>query len=106
MNKIIYNVTVSVDEPIHQEWLKWMKEVHVPEVIGTGFFESSRICRVLAHEEGGVTYAIQYVVKSLQDYDSYQKDFAPALQAKHAERYGQQVAAFRTILEILHEETE
>jgi Domain of unknown function (DUF4286) len=105
MNKIIYNVTVSVDETVHEEWLSWMKGIHVPEVLATGFFENGRICRVLAHEEGGVTYAVQYVVKSMSDYERYQADFAPALQAKHIERYGQQVAAFRTILEILHEES-
>ncbi len=103
MNKMIYNVTVSVDEPVHLDWLLWMKEEHVPEVMATGFFVSSKICRVLAHEEGGVTYAIQYIVKSQMAYDDYQRHHAPALQAKHAEKFGAQTAAFRTLLEILHE---
>jgi hypothetical protein len=61
MNKMIYNVTVSVDEPVHEDWLHWMKTVHVPDVMATGFFTSSKICRVLAHEEGGVTYAMQHL---------------------------------------------
>jgi hypothetical protein len=104
MNKMIYNVTVSVDEPVHEDWLHWMKTVHVPDVMATGFFTSSKVCRVLAHEEGGVTYAIQYVVKNRQAYDEYQALHAPQLQAQHAERFGAHTAAFRTLLEILHEE--
>ena len=45
---IIYNVTVSlVDQSIHQDWLKWMKEIHIPEVMDTGFFLDNKICRLL-----------------------------------------------------------
>jgi len=35
--------------------------------------------------------------------DVYLKEHAPALQQKHADKYGTRVAAFRTVLEILHE---
>ena len=44
---IIYNVTVSlVDQNIHQDWLKWMKEIHIPEVMDTVFLDN-KICRLL-----------------------------------------------------------
>lgn len=103
MNRVLYNVTVSVDLAIHEEWLIWMKEVHIPEVMATGYFLENRICRVHAFEEGGVTYAIQYICHSMTDYEDYQNLAAAALQARHHERYGQKVAAFRTVLEIIHE---
>ena len=32
---IIYNVTVGVDKSIEADWLAWMKEVHIPDVIKT-----------------------------------------------------------------------
>jgi hypothetical protein len=32
---IVYNVTVNIDGAVEQEWLKWMKEVHIPEVLAT-----------------------------------------------------------------------
>ena len=101
---IMYNVTVMVEESLSNDWLDWMNQTHIPDVMATGFFTSSKVCRVLAHEEGGVTYAIQYVVKNRQAYDEYQALHAPQLQAQHAERFGAQTAAFRTLLEILHEE--
>jgi hypothetical protein len=52
---IIYNVTVNVDEDVAVEWLQWMKETHIPDVMKTGMFLESRICRVLAEEAGGWT---------------------------------------------------
>lgn len=104
MNRLLYNVTCSVDKEVHEEWLHWMKFVHVPDVMRTGFFLENKICRIHEFEEGGITYAVQYICKSRADFDSYQKEFAPALQKQHSDKYGQQVAAFRTVLEIIHEQ--
>ncbi|MFN0030560.1 MAG: DUF4286 family protein [Flavobacteriales bacterium] len=104
MNKVLYNVTCSVDPQIHEEWLDWMKFVHVPEVMATGFFTENKICRIHEYEENGVTYAIQYVCKSKRDLDQYHKEKAPALQQAHTDRYGNKVSAFRTVLEIIHEQ--
>jgi Domain of unknown function (DUF4286) len=104
MNRVLYNVTCSVDPEIHEEWLDWMKFIHIPEVMSTGFFLENKICRIQEYEENGVTYAVQYVCRSRADYDRYQRDFAPALQKKHADRYANKVAAFRTVLEIIHEQ--
>jgi hypothetical protein len=103
MNRIMYNVTCSVDPEIHEEWLDWMMFKHIPEVMATGMFLENRICRIHEYEDNGVTYAIQYICKSKADLDKYQRDFAPLLQKDHSDRYGNRVAAFRTVLEILHE---
>jgi hypothetical protein len=103
MNKVLYNVTVSVDEEVHETWLEWMKSVHIPDVMATGMFLENRICRVLDFEEGGITYAVQYVCASSGDLTRYREEFATALQADHNEKFGQHCAAFRTVLEILDE---
>jgi hypothetical protein len=103
MNRVLYNVTVSVDESVHLEWLQWMKEVHIPDVMRTGFFLENRICRIHAFEEGGITYAVQYIAPSMADLEEYQEKHAPALQADHNTKYQNKVVAFRTVLEIIHE---
>ena len=99
---IIYNVTLSVDEPVHQEWLEWMKQVHIPDVMATGLFLDSRIVRVLGEEEGGFTYAVQYTCADMATYERYRDDHAPRLQAETQKHYGGRFAAFRTLLEVLH----
>jgi hypothetical protein len=100
---ILYNVTINIDEAVHEEWLQWMKETHIPDVLATGMFIENRICRIQAYEEGGISYAIQYVAPDQAHYDRYQQEFAKKLQAEHTARYKGKFAAFRTILEVIHE---
>ena len=100
---ILYNVTVNIDESVHEEWLNWMKEVHIPDVMETGLFLESRIARVHAEEEGGLTYAIGYLCENMNVYEQYQTLFAPKLQREHATKFQGKFAAFRTILEVVGE---
>ena len=58
---ILYNVTIGIDSLIEQEWLDWMKTVHVPEVMGTGMFISNKVFKVFAQQEGdNPSYSFQY----------------------------------------------
>jgi hypothetical protein len=100
---ILYNITVNVEDGVHSDWLKWMKETHIPDVMNTGMFQENKILKLLSQlpDEEGTTYAIQYFCKSLEDLEHYQQNFAPKLQADYTKRYGNKVLAFRTILEIL-----
>ena len=100
---IVYSVTVSVDEEVQDDWLKWMKEDHIPKVLGTGFFEDHRIMKLISHqtEEKTVSFNIQYECESMVKLHQYQVGHAPALQKEHTDRYEGKFAAFRTILEKL-----
>ena len=97
---IIYNVTVNIDHSVHDEWLQWMKEVHIPDVMGTGIFLENRMLKVLGDEEsGGHTYSVQYTCRSMDDFSRYEKVFAPGLRNQHAEKYKDKFVSFRTLLE-------
>ena len=99
---ILYNVTINIDESVHDEWLHWMKTVHIPDVMATGFFLENRLARILAEEQGGMAYSIQYTLKSMDDYNAYQANHAPRLQNEHTMRYKGKFGAFRTLLHIVH----
>lgn len=100
---ILYNVTVNIDTDVHDEWLHWMKTVHIPEVMATGLFIENKIARILAEEEGGKSYSIQYLLRSMDDYETYQREHAPELQAEHSKRYAGKFGAFRTLLHVIHQ---
>lgn len=100
---IIYNVTVSVEESIKNDWLQWMKAVHIPEVMATGIFSKSQINRVIVQGDSDNTYAIAYTCASMKDLHQYQVKFASELQQKHIERYGDKAVAFRTLMEVVQE---
>lgn len=98
---IVYSVTVNVEDSIHHDWLSWMKNKHIPDVMATGFFTSYRFLKVINRdkEEEGSTYNIQYSCASMADLHHYQIKHAPALQKEHTERYEDKFVAFRTLLE-------
>lgn len=96
---IVYNVTVKIDLDVHDEWLHWMKHVHIPEVMLTGKFVDNRVMRIMEEDSSeGITYAIQYRCESMSDYLEYQEHHAADLQKDHTEKYKDKFVAFRTIL--------
>ncbi len=100
---IIYNVTVNIDESIHEEWLEWIKH-HIPQVLATGKFVDARLTKVLVEEEmGGLTYAVQYRAKSKQDLEDYYQHHADALKKEGLQKFADKMLAFRTELEIIDE---
>ena len=99
---LLYNVTVTIDLDIHEEWLSWMRETHIPDVMVTGMFISYRMSRLIGHEHtDSEIYSIQYLVKDMAHLLRYQNEFAPALQLQHRERYDGKFAAFRTVMEVV-----
>lgn len=98
----IYNVTVNVAEEVHAEWLRWMKEEHMAEVMGTGCFTDSQLLKVLYVQDEGQTYSVQYKFVQMTDMERYNKEFAPALQAQMKARFGESCLAFRTLLQIVN----
>lgn len=98
---IIYNVTINIDNDVREEWLNWMKTVHIPEVMATGYFLDYKICKVLVDEEQGTTYSVQYTAASMQDVTEYREQHSPRLQKVTNERYGSKMVSFRTLLEVV-----
>ncbi len=102
---IIYNVTLNVDDSIHDEWLEWIKE-HIPQVLATGRFTDAKLTRVLVKEDlGGTTYSVQYRAASREDLQLYYELYADDLQQDGLKRFGDKVMAFRTELEVIDEYT-
>lgn len=97
---IIYNVTVNIETQLEEDWLQWMREQHIPDVMGTGLFLKSRLFKVMVEEEQGSTYSIQYEVRDRETLQLYQEVYAPRLQAEHQARYGNRAVAFRTLLQL------
>ncbi|MBI1223295.1 MAG: DUF4286 family protein [Bacteroidetes bacterium] len=101
---IVYNVTINVEDDVHDRWFKWMKEEHLPMVMATGKFDRYAMFRILDRQEDetGMTYAIQYFAESMDDYLDYQQNHAPALQAETRKHFDGKFVAFRTLLEEAH----
>lgn len=98
---IVYNVTIQVDHDIEKEWLEWMNNIHIPDVLATGCFLEGRISRLMVDDETGITFSIQYTLESMQKLEEYQEKYAEKLQKEHADRYENKFVAFRTVMEVV-----
>lgn len=101
---IIYNVTTNIQETVQQQWLDWMQQKHIPEILALGKFTSARLVKVLIEEDmGGITYSVQYVTDSKATLEKYYQEDAPRLRQEAQELFGDKMLSFRTELELISE---
>ena len=101
---IVYNVTILIENDVRDEWLEWMRATHVPDVMATGCFVESKLMKVLVDDDPqaiATSYAFQYFMNSMEDYQNYMDNHAEALRKDVVDKYGSKMNAFRTLLEVI-----
>ena len=99
----IYNVTIKVNWSIHEAWVKWMREKHIPDVMNKGCFTEYRFLKLLETDDTeGPTYAIQYTAGTRANYDTYIELHAPALRKDLLDNWGDNFIGFRSLMEVVH----
>jgi len=100
---IIYNVTVKTEKEIAKDYLKWLKEEHLADMMSTGLFSDYRLCRLMDEgESDGVTFVIQFHCDSIENYQSYVEEHAPGMRKKSLDRFSNKFVAFRTVMELIN----
>ena len=97
---IIYSVTVCVADEVVEDWECWMNDVHIPDVMATGFFRESRFARIVepSSPDDRTSFRIDYFCDSMSKYEQYRDTAAAALQSDHTRRYEGRFEASRQIL--------
>ncbi|UCS94412.1 DUF4286 family protein [Echinicola marina] len=97
---ILYNITVNIDLEVEEQWIKWMKEEHIPSVMATGIFNDNKFFKLM-HEphDGGVNYSVQYFTDSLEKVYEYQTKFLQAHQEDFQKSFKDKYAIFRSLLQ-------
>lgn len=100
---LIYNVTTKVNWQIHEPWLVWMKEKHLPDVMNCGCFVDVRFVRLLETDETeGPTYAAQFHATSMEEYKRYIEHHAPAMRKDVMDNWGDNFISFRSLMEVVN----
>jgi len=102
---LIYNVTINIDAQVHDEWLSWMRDKHIPDMLSTGKFSHAKMVKVLVEEDmGGVTYSIQYTTRDRKTLEAYYKEDADRLRGDAQKLFPNKFVAFRTELEVVSQQ--
>jgi hypothetical protein len=96
VSSVLYCVSVEVDGEIRDDWLAWMRDVHVPDVLREPGFQRAVIHRDAADE---ARFAIHYEVSGRDALDRYFSGAALRLRSEHEARYGGRARATRQVLE-------
>jgi hypothetical protein len=100
---IIYNVTIKVQQSIQDDWLQWLKEEHIPELIKTGCFTHAVILRLMEVDETeGPTYAVQYFAESRGLYNNYIENHAAQMRQQGFDKWGDKFIAFRSVMQVVN----
>lgn len=98
----IYNVTTMVQHGVHQQWLQWMQQIHIPEVMKTGCFTNFRLVKLLDTDDAeGVTYATQYFAESKAMYNRYLEKHDNNLRNEALHKWGNTTFGFRSLMQII-----
>ncbi|MBA4196938.1 MAG: DUF4286 domain-containing protein [Chitinophaga sp.] len=99
----IYNVTTLVQYNIHHQWVEWMQQQHIPDVMATECFSKFQFVRVLETDETeGVTYAVQYFAESKALYNRYIEHHAATLRKEVVDKWGNQIVGFRSLMQVVN----
>ena len=100
---LIYNITIKIDRSIQKDWVLWMQQIHIPEVMQTGCFAANRLLKLLESDESdGFTYTVQYTASSKADYDRYIEKYVEALRKSTINKWENSIIAFRTLMEVIN----
>lgn len=93
----VYNVTVKVALEIAEDWINWLQQEHIPDVLGTGCFKQAQVYRLLEVDDTeGPTYVVQYRVEREEDYAHYLEKYAPDMRQRSFDKWGDRFIAFRS----------
>jgi hypothetical protein len=99
----IYNVTTLVDHVVHTNWVNWMQEKHIPEVMATGCFAKFQFVKILEIDETeGITYAVQYFIESKALYNLYIEKFAATLREDALKKWGSNISGFHSLMQFVN----
>jgi uncharacterized protein DUF4286 len=100
---IVYNVTIKIDPQIEMEWLTWVKNEHIPEIMATSLFIEYKLFHLLEPaEKDGSTYVVQYFTPTFEHYKKYIDEFSLQFRQKTFDKWGDRFISFRTVMEIVN----
>lgn len=98
----IYNITTNVGWNIHEAWLAWMQQEHIPAVMQTKCFVQYQLLKLHEQDETeGSTYIVQYFAESKALYNRYLELYANDLRKQTLDKWGDDIFSFKTLLEVI-----
>jgi hypothetical protein len=98
----LYNTTYLVPDKVNDTWLKWVKDKHIPFMLGTTYFNKPQIARIITNnQEEGTSFSVQFHVQDIHTLKLWNQEFRDAFQGDFFLQFGTEVVFFSTVLELI-----
>lgn len=97
---IVFNTTFHLEDDIHENGIRFLKEIYIPTAADSGFLFEPRLARIYAqHEEEGVSYSLQFRVKNTETLNHWLSSDGQKLQSEIGKCFGNKMLGFITLME-------
>ena len=100
---ILYSITININKEFQEEWVNWMKEIHIPAVLQSGLILENKILKLLTEvgESEGTTFSYQYFLSDMTALEKFQAEFEPSIDSLLYNKFQGKFVEFRTVLEVV-----
>ena len=98
----LYSITINIDEDVRLDFLSWMKNEFIPQLINTGLFTGKNFLELMNEEKSsGTTYSLQLFMHSDKEFKKYEDDYLDLHQEIFYKKYNNKFVEFRTLLKMV-----
>jgi len=99
---LIFNTTYLVSDKVHGDWLKWVREQHIPFMLDSAYFSKPQVARIITSDkQEGTSFSVQFHVNDLQTLKLWNKEYNSRFQENCSQQFGTEVVFFTTVLEVV-----
>lgn len=97
---LLYNITIKVENSVHEDWLLWMHDTYIPKFMATKYFNDYKFYKLLnLPDPDGETYALQLFCDSKELFDTYKQETEEQLQFLLVKQFEDRIVFFPTLME-------
>jgi hypothetical protein len=99
---LIFNTTYVVSDKVHGQWIKWVREEHIPFMLSSALLSRPQVAKVIgAEDQDGTSYSVQFHVQNMESLEQWHTQYSNKLEQNVYEKFGTDALIFATILEII-----
>ncbi|MCJ0741229.1 DUF4286 family protein [Pedobacter montanisoli] len=97
----LYNITVIVETDSAFDFLQWVNANFVDKIMQTECFVSNRFLKIVDSPNDGVSYCLQFIAETLENYSDFKENHEQTLLAQLYTQFDQKLVTFSTLMEFL-----
>jgi len=98
----IFNTTYLVSDEVHETWLDWVRNQHIPFMLDSTYFTHPQVARVITSDkQDGTSFSVQFHVNDMHTLKQWKNEYSDLFQENCSKQFGTEVIFFTTVLEIV-----